>query len=285
MSFSNPLALVLLLPAAALLAWYCLCGGRVAVRLPGRWQQAIEPPMRTLMAAQVISQNRLPLAFWLIIWTFLVVALARPMLDFGSPAAYGNLAGRVIAIDLGAGIDVTQQQRLAYRIIDAKPEIPSALVLSTAEAFDVVPLTTDRGHFERYLQVIDTEIMPVSGRAPGIAIVHAESVLERAGVIVGQIILLSGGRAPQADSAAADQWLRAIVVEAEDSSGWQNYAGQIGARLVDEGDIQSIIDDLDEEIAETIRDSDQSGDLALAPWLIAAAALLWLLFFRRVRSS
>jgi hypothetical protein len=285
MSFVNPLALLLLLPAAGLLAWHVLWGGRQVMRLPGRWHRIIEATMRPFMAQRVISQQRLPLTFWFVIWTLLVLALARPVLDFGAPAAYANLAGRVIAIDLGAGVDVGQQRLLAYRILDAAPQIPSALVLATAEAFDVVPLTTDRGQLDRYLQVIDAEVMPVSGWAPGIAIVHAESVLDRAGVIVGQTILLTGGRVPRADPAAPGEWLRAVVVEGDHSSAWQNYAERIGARLVDETDIQTLIDDLDDRIADTIRDSDQSGDLALTPWLVAGAALMWLFWFRRIRSS
>lgn len=285
MSFINPMALVLLLPALGLAAWYTLGGGQPVIRLPGHWHRVIDTTMRAFMARQVVSQNRLPLAFWLAIWTLLVVALARPVLDFGAPASYGNLAGRVIAIDLGAGMDVGRQRLLAYRILDAAPDIPSALVLATAEAFDVVPLTTDRTHFDRYLQVIDEEIMPVSGWAPGIAIVHAEAVLERAGVIAGQTILLTGGRVPQADPAAPGEWLRAVVVEGEPSPGWQSYADRIGARLAGETDIQAITDDLDARIADTLRDSDKSGDLALGLWLVAGATLMWVFFFRRFRSS
>ena len=268
-----------------LIAWHTLWGGQRVTRLPGRWHQVIETTMQAFMARQVVSPSRLPLAFWLSIWTLLVIALARPVLDFGAPATYGNLAGRVIAIDLGAGADIEQQRLWAYRIIDAAPNIPTALVLATAEAFDVVPLTTDRAQLDRYLQVTDLEVMPVSGRAPGIAIVHAEALLQRAGVIVGQLILLTGGRAPPADSGISGEWLRAIVTEGDPSTNWQDYANRIDARLADATDIPAIIDDLDDEIADTIRDSDKSGDLALGPWLVAGAALMWVFLFRRIRSS
>lgn len=285
MSFVSPLALVLLLPAAGLVAWFLLGGGQAAIRLPGHWHRVIDTAMRPFMARRVLSRNRLPIVFWLTLWTLLVLALARPELDFGAPAAYGNLGGRVIVIDLGAGMDVERQRLLAYRLIDASPQTPTALVAATAEAFDVVPLTTDRAQLDRYLQVIELEVMPVSGWAPGIAIVHAESVLERAGVIVGQMILLTGARVPKADPATAGDWLRALVVDNPHAPGWEDFAERIDARLVDEASIQDVIDDLDDAVSDAIRDSDKSGNFALTPWLIAGAALMWVLFFRRFRSS
>ncbi|MGI9437315.1 MAG: hypothetical protein ACR2Q4_21205, partial [Geminicoccaceae bacterium] len=62
------------------------------------------------------------------------------------------------------------------------------------------------------------------------------------------------------------------------------YADRIGARLAGDTAVQTVIDDLDNRVADAVRDSDKASDLALAPWLVALAALLWLLFFRRVRS-
>jgi hypothetical protein len=285
MSFVHPFALLLLLPALSLVAWLTLWRGQAVMRLPGHWHRIIDMTMQSFMAKQVVSQNRLPLLFWLTIWTLMVLGLARPILDFGEPTAYGNLAGRVIALDIGAGIDVDRQRLIAYRIVDAAPTVPTALVVATAEAFDVVPLTTDRAHLGRYLQVIKPDVMPVSGRAPGIAIVHAESLLERADIVVGQLVLLTGGRVPAAEATTPGDWLRALVVDRDRVSDWEGYADRIGARLTDETSIQAVIDDLDNEVAHAIRDSDEAAEFALGPWLIAVAALLWLFFFRRVRSS
>ena len=63
------------------------------------------------------------------------------------------------------------------------------------------------------------------------------------------------------------------------------FSDRIGARLVDEAGLEDIIDDLDDAVADAMRDTERSGELALGPWLVAAAALLWLVFFRRVRAS
>lgn len=284
MSIVHPLAFLLLLPVLGVLAWLKFWRGEVAMRLPGQWRQIIGKAMQSFMAKRVVSQNQLPIWFWLAIWTLLVLALARPIFDLGKPAPYGNLAGRVIALDLGAGIDVDRHRLLVDRLLDAAPEMPTSLVIATAEAFDIVPFTTDRAHFDRYLKVINPDIMPVSGRALGIAIVHGETMLERADIAVGQLVLLTGGPVPPVEATKANGWLRAVVVDPGGLSAWASYADQIGARLTGDTAIQAVIDDLENRVADAVRDSDKASDLALAPWLVAFAALLWLLFFRRVRS-
>lgn len=285
MSFVFPYALFLLLPAIAVVLWLYLGRGPTGMRLPGHWRRAIDEAMQPFMAARVISQNRLPIVFWMAVWSLLVLAVARPVIESGSPDEYGNLAGRVIALDLGAGMDVEGQRLMAYRIFDASPKTPTALVIATGEAFDVVPLTTDRAQLERYIQVTSPDVMPVAGRAPGIAIVHAERVLERAEVIAGQLVVLTGGKVPAAEAAEAGDWLRALVVDTASLKAWEPYAERAGARLVDDRSVGRVIEDLDSRVASAMRDTNQSGDMPLAPWLLAAAALLWLLFFRRVRSS
>ena len=285
MSLIHPWALLLLLPALALMAWLTLWHGQAVMRLPGHWHRIIDITMQSFMAKQVVSRNRLPLLFWSAIWALMVLGLARPILDIGEPADYGNLAGRVIALDVGAGKTIDRQRLIAYRILAAAPTVPTALVVASSEAFDVVPLTTDHAHLNRYLQVIEPDVMPVSGRATGMAITHAESLLARADIVVGQVVLLSGGVAPVSDTTAAGDWLRALVVDRDSVADWERHADLIGARLADETSIQTIIDDLDSEVTDALRDSDQAAEFELSPWLVAAATALWLLFFRRVRSS
>ena len=285
MSFVYPFALLLLLPAFGFVAWLTLWRGQAAMSLPGHWHRVIDVNMQSYMAQQVMSQNRLPIMLWLTIWTLLVLGLARPVLDIGEPTNYGNLAGRVIALDIGAGVDVESQRLIAYRILDAAPSMPTALVVATAEAFDIVPFTTDRVHLDRYLEVIKPDVMPVSGRAPAIAITHAESLLARAGLVVGQLVLVTGGGVPAVDATAAGDWLRALVVDRESLAAWEDYADRIGARLADETAIEAVINDLDRDVADALRDSDGAAEFALGPWLVGAAALLWLMFFRRIRSA
>ena len=154
MSVVHPLAFLLLLPALAVLAWLKWWRGEAAMRLPGQWRRTVQKAMHSFMAERVVAQSRLPVWFWLSIWTLLVLALACPILDLGKPVPYSNLAGRVIAIDLGAGVDVDRQRLMVDRLLDAAPTMPTALVIATSEAFDIVPFTTDRAHVDRYLKAV-----------------------------------------------------------------------------------------------------------------------------------
>ncbi|MEM7252354.1 MAG: hypothetical protein AAF493_13130 [Pseudomonadota bacterium] len=285
MTFTYPLALLLLLPAAGVYAWVMWGDGATTLRLPGHWHRVIEQTMRPLMATRVVSEQTLPMAFWLMLWSLLVFGIAGPIWDAGSPSGFGNLAGRVIAIDLGTTGDIERQRRLAYRLIDASPKTPTALVIATAEAFDVVPLTTDRDQLARYLEVMDLDVMPLAGRAPGIALTHSEGVLERAGTVVGQVVLISGGAVPRALPGAGTRWLRSIVVRPDDRGAWATYASAIDAQLHHDRELDDVVDALDDEIARALRDSDRTGDLNLTPWLLAGAAFLWLLYFRRIRAQ
>lgn len=284
MRIELPEALLLMLPALAVVAWIVVWRGVETLRLPGHWHRLIDAPMQRFMAGRVVSPGRVPWPLWLAVWTLLVVGLARPVIGSATPADYGNLAGRVIAMDLGADADIEEQKLLVYRILDAAPATPTALVVATAEAFAIVPFTTDRAYFKRYLDVLGPEVMPVEGRALGIAITHSESVLDRAGLAVGQLVLLTGGQPPQPDTQRAGDWLRAIVVET-DSDAWEGYANAVDARLSGPGDLDNLIDDLDRAVADALRDGNPTGDFELAPWLIACAGLLWLVFFRRIRTA
>ncbi len=285
MSFAEPRALLLLVPAITLVAWLTLRQGQAVMSLPGHWRRIIDTTMQPFMAQRVVSQIRLPVVLWSATWALLVLCLARPILDIGEPTEYGNLAGRVIALDIGAGRDIERQRLIAFRILDAAPSVPTALVVATAEAFDIVPFTTDRAHLDRYLRVIDPELMPVAGRAPGIAITHAEALLKRADMAVGQLVLVTGGGAPTIAATGAGKWLRALVVDPNGADGWQAYADRIGARVADDTSIDAVIDDLDDEVAKALRDSDDAAAYDLRPWLVSAAALLWLFFFRRIGST
>ena len=79
MSFVEPFALLLLLPAAALAAWLALTPHAGSLALPGHWHRVIEAGMQRFMAAQVLSRNRVPWLFWLVTWTLIVLGLARPV--------------------------------------------------------------------------------------------------------------------------------------------------------------------------------------------------------------
>ncbi|MGI9335148.1 MAG: hypothetical protein ACR2RL_18540, partial [Gammaproteobacteria bacterium] len=256
----------------------------LAVSLPGDWAGLIEPPLRRFMASGALSPGRALVLLPVSIWALLVLALARPALDVGAASDYSNLAGRVIVFDLGAGADIHSQRLAANRLMEASPGVPTGIVVGTVDAFDVVPLTTDRAYVDRYVQVIAPDVMPLDGQSVRVAIAHGEAVLTRAGIVAGQVVLLTAG-APPDQSASKPRWRRAILVAEEERDAWADYASASGARLASLNDANGVLRDLQSDIDRARRDSAQRGRTELAPYLIAAAMLGWLALFRRRRTG
>ena len=283
---THPLALLLLLPALVLALSPRAARAFVPAGLPGDWAKVIVPELRPLAAGGTPEVARDgALAVPLAIWCLLVLALAGPGIESGTRQGFGNLAGRVIVLDLGAGADVTAQRVAANRLLDLAPEVPTAIVAATADAFDVMPLTRDRRQIDRYLQVVDPGLMPLGGRATGLAIGHAEGLLQRAGIVVGQVVLVTGGTPPASPPGAASGWLRAVVVVRTGSDrqreAWRGYAVTAAARLADDETLAPVAQDLARTAALAARQAGEWVRLDLTPLPIAAAAVLWLLLFRR----
>ncbi len=196
MIVSHPLVLFLLAPAVAAFAWCARHGDRYIARLPGDWERLVAPSLRATVG-RLATQGAAPqLLGFLALWVVLVIAIARPAWELEEAANFSNIAGRVIAMDLGGGADIHSQRLAATTLIDSAPDVPTALVVGSGDAFNVVPLTTDRNFIDRYLNVITPDVMPLDGQAISVTVAHSEAILTRAGVVVGQVILLAGGEPP-----------------------------------------------------------------------------------------
>lgn len=282
MSFGLPIALLLLLPltAAGVLIWQ---RGDVAVAaLPGHWRRVVEPRLRAYLGRGIAEGRNPQLTLCLAVLAVLVVALARPALDSAQAPDYGNLTGRVVVLDLSGAANVTDERLFVQRLIEESPEVPTALVAVAADAFDVVPLTTDHGYLLRYLQVVEPELMPRTGRALNLGLAHAQSVLTAAGIVAGQVVLVSGGEPPRnSPIAPAMQALRDIVVPGNRLPAWTEYAAASGASLDGLSDVPRIVAELNDAVDELKQTRTKDQWLDLTPWLIGLAMLLWLGLFRR----
>ena len=279
------MALFLLLPALAGYVWLKYCPGGTSGQLPGDWRRIVDPVLRPLMVSEVLLGSAIGPLLILAIWAILVLALARPGIEASSRAEFSNIAGRVIALDLGAGVDIHAQRLAVTKLIEASPRIPTALVVATADAFSVVPLTTDRAFIDRYLNVIRPEVMPITGQSLRVTLAHGEAVLTRAGIVAGQLVLLTGGPPPELDTEQPARWLRALVVAKKERQDWVRYADQISSRLATHGDLGPVVDDLDRAVGRAMRDGGRLAHLELTPYLIGAALALWLGLFRRLKTT
>ena len=118
MSFIAPLALLLIVPFAAL---FFLCQSprfNVAAHLPGAWARVVAPEFRRAIMAQ--SQRKgLPQLLTFLAGVLLIIALARPGVDLGEPEDFASLGGRVVVIDVGG--DLARHRQFIGALKQADP--------------------------------------------------------------------------------------------------------------------------------------------------------------------
>lgn len=119
----------------------------------------------------------------------------------------------VIALDLSRSMDAEdiQPSRLARAklkllgILDRREGGQTALLVYTAHAFTVTPLTDDTDTIGALVSSLSTDIMPSRGSYPEVGIRKAQTLLEQAGVGFGEVLLVAdGGTSPAARKAARD---------------------------------------------------------------------------------
>ncbi len=281
---AQPLALILLLPATLGWFWLSRRAAEGAKQLPGTWSRIIAKPLRSFVAKTTAGGHGMPRVLLGSLWLLLVLALARPGIQFDDQPVYANLTGRAIVLDLGGEASIHDQRLSVMNLVESSPDVPTALIVATADAFDVVPLTTDRAFIERYINVIKRDVMPAQGRAPSLAMIRGEALLTQAGVATGQVVLISAGMPPE-QPAGSRTWLRSIIVPEDDTPAWRSFAKDSDARLTSAQNISSIVSDLQEDIETASRTSVDTAHHDLTPYLLASAALLWLGLFRRRRAA
>lgn len=281
MSVSHPLLLFLLLPIPLALIHSSAFSGFAARNLPGDWGRIIQwAPGVATASLNLRGRRSYPLALPAAIWGSISLALAGIGFPAESDTRHGNLAGRVLVLDIGSSVEVSALRIVASELLDHAPDIPTAIVASTGIAFDVVPLTTDRAHQDRYLEVIDPAIMPVSGRSLDRATRHAEGILARASIIVGQVIIITGNQPPATSGKSAGDWSRWFLLPDGETGAWDDFATKQNARIAGFTGSGMSVDDLLDRIENLVR-ANRLGLFDLTPWFVTIAGFCWLGLFRK----
>jgi hypothetical protein len=282
MSFAAPLWLLALVPVFGAVLLLSRYPRMIGASLPGAWAKVVHPDMRQSLAGRVVGEKSLIVPMYIGVAVLLVFALARPIVGTSNVASYENLMGRAIVLDLSGAVDVAEQKLIVAALLDGAGDIPTTLIALASDGYDVVPLTRDTAFLERYLQVLKPEIMPESGRALHLGVLHADAVLEQAGILTRQTILVTGGEAPTdlptLPEAGRKGALFAINAKVD---AWAGAAKRIGLESASAENAQALTADLRRRAEITLHDLSETGQIRLASFLIALAGLFWLYFFRR----
>ena len=278
----------LLVPLLALLL---IRLGHRQIDLPGTWQRAIEPELQRLIASTVERMRRpSTLLAFLAVWLLLAASLATISFGQANVPAVRNLYARVVVIDLGLGGESGDRVAAARYLIDDNRSIPTAVIAVTEHAFDVVPLTRDYAHLDRYLQVLTPDVMPNEGRSLIRGIERAMTLLDRAGIQARQIAVFTDTSPPAVgrflkpeNPSFQNVW---IIKPKPPDDDWQRFGDYVEATFATDQDTSLIQEDLEERRHEAAAKAVSIRERRdLTPWLILLLLPFWLLIFFRQQAD
>jgi len=181
---------------------------------PGSWQQVVDPALLPHVLSGSVHRKG-DLRWWLVGITGVIAALAMagPAWQRIEQPVFRSDQALVIALDLSRSMDAqdiapSRMQRARLKILDMLERRKSgqtALVVYSANAFTVTPLTSDTDTIAALVNSLSTDIMPSRGSYPISAIHKGQQLLEQAGVGFGEVLLITdGGASPAAERAATD---------------------------------------------------------------------------------
>ena len=189
---------ILLIPISILLIFFF----KRRMLTIGNWEKLIDKRLLPyVMSRRQLSDNQYK--WWLIslISVLSIIALAGPTWERIEQPSFRTDQSLVIALDLSRSMnaqDITPNRltRAKLKILDIlerRQGAQVALIVYSANAFTVTPLTSDTDTIIALINSIDTSIMPSRGSYPALAIDKGLQLLNQASVSNGEIILVTDG--------------------------------------------------------------------------------------------
>jgi len=149
------------------------------------------------------AKSRSPIILLGLGWTLALVALAGPVWSQLPQPVFRAESALVIVLDVSRSMDAqdvapSRLTRAKHKILDilqARHEGQTALVIFAGESFVVSPLTDDARTMKTLVQSLETNLMPVQGSRPDLALKKGNELLEQAGIPGGELLLVMDGDA------------------------------------------------------------------------------------------
>jgi len=182
----------------------------------GNWEKLIDKRLLPyVMSRKQLSDNQYK--WWLIslISVLSIIALAGPTWERIEQPSFRTDQSLIIALDLSRSMNaqdispnrLTRAKLKILDILERRQGAQVALIVYSANAFTVTPLTSDTDTIIALINSIDTSIMPSRGSYPALAIDKGLQLLNQASVSNGEIILVTDGGITS-DSFSSAQKLR-----------------------------------------------------------------------------
>jgi len=180
----------------------------------GSWQNVVQESLAPYVLSRSATR-RSDYRWWLLglCGVIAVIALAGPAWQRIEQPVFRSDQALVVALDLSRSMDAqdiapSRLMRARLKILDMLERRRSgqtALVVYSANAFTVTPLTTDTDTIAALVNSLSTDIMPSRGSYPIAAISKGKQLLEQAGAVIGEVLLVTdGSSSPAAERIARD---------------------------------------------------------------------------------
>jgi Ca-activated chloride channel family protein len=180
----------------------------------GNWSAVIDPELMPYVLSRDPGRGT-DYRWWLMVLggVIALTALAGPAWQRIEQPVYRAEQAIVVALDLSRSMDAqdiapSRLRRAKLKILDMlerRKSGQSALVVYSANAFTVTPLTTDTDTIAALVNSLGTDIMPSRGSFPEVAIAKGRQLLDQANAGFGEVLLVTdGGSSPAAEEAATE---------------------------------------------------------------------------------
>lgn len=166
----------------------------------GDWRRRIDPALMQAMTALGRVEGAGGRAATLapfIAAGLIALALSGPAQQRADGRVFRNLDGVVFVVDVSASLaaDPAWPQAVvaAQTGLAALGTEPAALIVFAGDSYVATPLTTERREIAETITLLDARTVPDKGSRPGPALARAASMLARASVLAGEVVLITDG--------------------------------------------------------------------------------------------
>jgi Ca-activated chloride channel family protein len=165
----------------------------------GDWVRAVDPALMALLARRgaLLGGRRQANLIAAITAGLIALALTGPAVERPDAATFRNLDATVIVLDLSRSVaeggQLKDARQVAQGVAEAAGTRSVAVVVYAGDAYLAVPPTTDRDALGSTLFALDGDVIPDRGSHPERGLALARRTLGEAGVIAGDVVLITDG--------------------------------------------------------------------------------------------
>ena len=195
--FIRPFWLIVF-PFGVWLIWKITGGGGSL----GRWQAFVDKALQPYVLTSFdsgLSQYRWLAGGALAAWLLATLALAGPTWERLPVPAFRSEEALVIALDLSRSMDAgdiepSRLERAKLKLLsllERRDTGQTGLVVFSAHAFTVTPLTSDTQTISALVSSLSSDIMPSRGSYPEVGVSRAVQLMRHTGINRGEILLVT----------------------------------------------------------------------------------------------